>query len=51
MLWSATVGKVAWYPMEEDCYREIGLAVNNFRNVSPAVKKMMEMIKAFVAEM
>ena len=44
-------GKVAWYPMEEDCYREIGLAVNNFRNVSPAVKKMMEMIKEFVVEM
>ena len=44
-------GKADWYPMEENCYREIGLAVNNFRNVSPAVKKMMEMIKEYVAEM
>ena len=43
-------GGVEWYPMEEDCYREIGLAVNSFRTVSPAVKKMMEMIKTFVDE-
>ena len=43
--------KVDWYPMEEDCYREIGLAVNSYRIVSPAVKKMMEMIKSYVAEM
>ncbi len=42
--------KVDWYPMEEDCYREIGLAVNNYRYVSPAVKKMMEMIKSYVNE-
>ena len=43
--------KVDWYPMEEDCYREIGLSVNNYRTVSPAVKKMMEMIKSYVDEM
>lgn len=43
--------KVDWYPMEEDCYREIGLAVNSFRTVSPAVKKMIELIKKFVEEM
>ena len=43
-------GGVEWYPMEEDCYREIGLAVNSFRTVSPAVEKMMEMIKTFVDE-
>jgi len=43
--------KVEWYPMEEDCYREIGLAVNNYRSVSPAVKKMMEMIEAYVEEL
>lgn len=42
--------KVDWYPMEEDCYREIGLAVSNYRTVSPAVKKMMEMIKEHVRE-
>lgn len=42
--------KVDWYPMEEDCYREIGLAVSSYRIVSPAVKKMMEMIKSYVAE-
>ena len=42
--------KVSWYPMEEDCYREIGIAVNNFQTVSPAVQKMIEMIKAYVAE-
>lgn len=43
--------KVDWYPMEEDCYREIGLTVNSFRAVSPAVKKMMEVIKHYVAEL
>ena len=43
--------KVEWYPMEEDCYREIGVAVNNYRTVSPAVKKMMEMIEAYVEEL
>jgi hypothetical protein len=36
--------------MEEDCYREIGIAVNNFQTVSPAVQKMIEMIKAYVDE-
>lgn len=41
---------VDWYPMEEDCYREIGLAVNSFRSVSPAVKKMMEVIRTYVEE-
>lgn len=41
---------VDWYPMEEDCYREIGYGVSNLRTVSPAVKKMIEVIKAFVAE-
>lgn len=44
-------GRVSWYPMEEDCYREIGLAVNSFRTVSPAVKKMMEMIESFVDQL
>lgn len=43
--------KVDWYPMEEDCYREIGLTVNSFRTVSPAVKKMMEVIKKYVEEL
>ncbi len=43
--------QVDWYPMEEDCYREIGLALNSFRSVSPAVKKMMEVIKTYVGEM
>jgi DNA-binding transcriptional LysR family regulator len=42
--------RVDWYPMEEDCYREIGIAVNSFRTISPATKKMIEMIKQFVAE-
>lgn len=43
--------KVDWYPMEEDCYREIGLSLNSYRIVSPATKKMMEMIKSYVAEL
>ena len=43
--------KVDWYPMEEDCYREIGLSVNNFRTVSPAVQKMIEMIQEYVKGM
>ena len=42
---------VDWYPMEEDCYREIVLAVNNFHTVSPAVKKMMEEITNYVKEL
>ncbi len=40
-----------WYPMEEDCYREIGIAINGLRSASPAVRKMMENIKNFVEEM
>lgn len=43
--------KVDWYPMEEACYRQIILAVNNFRTVSPAVKKMMEEIRNYVKEL
>ena len=42
--------KVDWYPMDEDCYREIGLAVNSFRAVSPAVKKMIEEIETYIEE-
>ena len=42
--------RVDWYPMEEDCYREIGLAVKNFQAVSPAVKKMIEEIEHYIAE-
>lgn len=42
--------QVKWYPMEEDCYREIGLAVNSYRAVSPAVKKMIEIIKEYVTK-
>lgn len=42
--------RVDWYPMEEDCYREIGLSVNNFRTVSPAAAKMIEIIESYVAE-
>lgn len=42
--------KVDWYPMEEDCYREIGYGVSNLKTVSPAAKKMIEIIKKFVAE-
>lgn len=41
---------VSWYPMEEDCYREIGYAVGNIKTISPAVKKMIEMIEKFVKE-
>lgn len=40
--------KVDWYPMEEDCYRQIGIAVHHFRSVSPAVQKMIETVKAYV---
>lgn len=43
--------QVDWYPMEEDCYREIGIAVNSFHTVSPAVGKMIEIIKKYVKEM
>lgn len=42
--------QVKWYPMEEDCYREIGLAVNSYRAVSPAVKKMIEIITEYAAK-
>lgn len=42
--------KVDWYPMEEDCYREIGYGVSNLRTISPAVKKMIEFIKKYVEE-
>lgn len=41
---------VNWYPMEEDCYREIGYAVGNSKTISPAVKKMIEIIEKFVKE-
>lgn len=43
--------KVDWYPLEEEYYREICLAVNSFKTVSPAVKKMIEIIENYVAEM
>ena len=43
--------QVDWYPMEEDCYREIVLAVNNYRSVSPAVKKMIEVIRNYIIEL
>lgn len=43
--------QVDWYPMEEDCYREIVLAVNSFRTVSPAVKKMIEIIRNYIVEL
>ena len=36
--------------MEEDCYREIGYGVSNLRTISPAVKKMIEVIKKYVEE-
>lgn len=42
--------KVDWYSMEEDCYREIGYGVSNLKTVSPAVKKMIEVIGRFVEE-
>lgn len=41
---------VNWYPLEEDCYREIGYAVESSKTVSPAVKKMIEIIENFVNE-
>lgn len=40
---------VDWYPIEEEQYREIGYGVNNLRNISPAVRKMIEVIEHFVA--
>lgn len=39
---------VNWYPMEEACYREIGYAVGNTKTISPAVKKMIEIIEKFI---
>lgn len=50
LLRKRTGDKVDWYPMEEKCYREIGYAVGNFKTVSPAVKKMIEIIEAYVKE-
>lgn len=43
--------KTDWYPMEEECYREIGVSVNSFRAVSPAVKKMIEEIVYYVEKL
>lgn len=43
--------KVDWYPMEEDYYREIGYGVESFQTISPAVKKMIEVIENFVKEL
>ena len=40
--------KVSWYHLEEECYREIGYAVGNLKTVSPAVKKMIEIIEEYV---
>lgn len=40
--------KVDWYPMEEECYREIGYGVVNSKTVSPAVKRMIEVIQTYV---
>ncbi len=42
--------KVDWYPMEEDCYREIGYGVSNPKTISPATKKLIEVIEQFVQE-
>lgn len=42
--------KVDWYPMEEECYREVGVIANSFRALSPAVGKMVEVIKNYVSE-
>lgn len=43
--------KVDWYPMEEECYREIGVIANSFRAMSPAIGKMVEVIKNYVNEL
>ena len=50
LLKERTGDKVDWCPMEEECYREIGYGVSNLKTVSPAVKKMIEIIKRFVEE-
>lgn len=50
LLMDAAGGGVDWYPMEEDCYREIGYGVSNLKTASPAVRKMIESIKAYVQE-
>lgn len=51
LLKSRAGNQVEWYPLEEDCYREIGYGVSNLKLVSPAVKKMIEVIKKFVEEL
>ena len=48
LLKERTGEKVNWYPMEEPCYREIGYAVANLRTISPAVKKMIELLEKYV---
>lgn len=40
--------KVDWYPLEEECYREIGYGVASLKIISPAVKRMIEVIREFV---
>lgn len=40
--------RVDWYPLEEEQYREIGYGVVNMKNISPAVRKMIEVIENFV---
>lgn len=39
--------RVDWYPLEEEQYREIGYGVKNIKNISPAVRKMIETIENF----
>ena len=48
LLKERTGEKVNWYPMAEPCYREIGYAVANLRTISPAVKKMIELLEKYV---
>lgn len=43
--------KIEWYPMEEQCYREIVITANSFRTLSPAVGKMVEVIKNYVRDL
>lgn len=43
--------KIDWYPMEEQCYREIVITANSFRTLSPAVGKMVEVIKNYVNDL
>lgn len=50
LLRERTGDKVDWYPLEEICYREIGYAVGNLKTVSPAVKKMIEIIECYIKE-